>query len=185
MFFIRYLARIVPIHATTYILLSVAMLTSGKMFPFWLVIAGFVMTRGFEIVLQEIKTRNASTKRFNIVIAVLLGFAIANGLIVFTATQSTYAQLAEDVYYPQKGGCIFKKPTRPQDNIFAPFGWGGYLIWNLPQHRIFISGLMPHWGNILNEYTSIIALESPFKKAAAPIIYLRCLFKKIKQNSLN
>ncbi len=38
-----------------------------------------------------------------------------------------------------------KIKTLPQENlkIFNNYGWGGYLIWNWPNHKIFIDGRLP------------------------------------------
>jgi DNA-directed RNA polymerase subunit RPC12/RpoP len=84
-----------------------------------------------------------------------------------TATINTYKTLREDVYYPKKA-VVYLKNNLPQGNIFAPFGWGGYLVWHLPEKKVFISGQMPHWGNLLDEYSKIVSLQSPFEKTPAP-----------------
>lgn len=30
-------------------------------------------------------------------------------------------------------------------NVFSDYGWGGYLIWKLPNKKVFIDGRMPSW----------------------------------------
>ncbi len=30
-------------------------------------------------------------------------------------------------------------------NMFNEYSWGGYLIWKLPEHKVFIDGRMPSW----------------------------------------
>ena len=51
-------------------------------------------------------------------------------------------------------------------NLFAPYNWGGYIIWKYPEKKVFIDGRMPIWqqkdpplnesANVFNEYLEII-----------------------------
>jgi hypothetical protein len=33
----------------------------------------------------------------------------------------------------------------PKGNVFSDYGWGGYLIWNYPEKKVFIDGRMATW----------------------------------------
>ena len=39
----------------------------------------------------------------------------------------------------------FIKNNMPKGNIMASYDWGGYLIWHLPEKKVFIDGRMPSW----------------------------------------
>ena len=52
--------------------------------------------------------------------------------------------LNETNYYPQKAVGYLQK-NLPQENLFSGYNWGGYLIWKLPQKKLFIDGRMPSW----------------------------------------
>ncbi len=38
-------------------------------------------------------------------------------------------------------------------NIFNRYEWGGFLIWHLPEYKIFVDGRMPAWGKSVSPYT--------------------------------
>jgi hypothetical protein len=45
--------------------------------------------------------------------------------------------------YPQKATAFLNQ--QPVGNVFNTYEWGGYLIWYLPQFKIFVDGRMPAW----------------------------------------
>ncbi len=50
----------------------------------------------------------------------------------------------ENFSYPVKAVNFLK--TRPlSENLFNEYNWGGYLIWKLPERKVFIDGRMPCW----------------------------------------
>ncbi len=169
LFISRYWGSYSLFSKTVFIFLSLSMLSAGKIFPFWLVLTGFLIAQGFEFFLKDIEenapSKKGAKKRFSLLVYILGIAVIINSIILTTATIQTYKPLSEDRYYPKRA-LEYLKTNPPQGNIFAPFGWGGYLIWKLPEKRVFIDGRMPHWGNILNEYTEIISLQRPFEKTA-------------------
>jgi len=42
---------------------------------------------------------------------------------------------------------ITGKKKALRGNIFANYEWGGFLVWQMPESRIFIDGRMPAWSN--------------------------------------
>ena len=48
----------------------------------------------------------------------------------------------EDIYYPQKA-VTFLSENKRKGELFAPYGWGGYLVWKLPAPKVFVDGRMP------------------------------------------
>ena len=50
----------------------------------------------------------------------------------------------EEIFYPKKAA-IYLKDHMPEGRIFSEYGWGGYLIWKLPEKKVFIDGRMPSW----------------------------------------
>lgn len=57
------------------------------------------------------------------------------------------------VHYPCKGVEFLRNAT---GNIFNTYEWGGFLIWKLPNLKVFVDGRMPAWKGENNEspYTS-------------------------------
>lgn len=46
--------------------------------------------------------------------------------------------------YPQNA-VKYLESNLPKGNLFAEFGWGGYLDWKFPQKKVFIDGRMNSW----------------------------------------
>lgn len=47
---------------------------------------------------------------------------------------------------PQKAVEFLKgQPVNRRGNIFNRYEWGGFLIWQLPEYKIFVDGRMPAW----------------------------------------
>ena len=67
--------------------------------------------------------------------------------------------------YPEQA-VSFLKTLPLSKNLFNEYGWGGYLIWKLPERRLFIDGRMPSWrqhGNfVFGDYIKIGRAEEGF-----------------------
>jgi len=50
----------------------------------------------------------------------------------------------ESNYYPM-AAVLFLRQNLPEGNLFSSYNWGGYLIWKLPEKKVFIDGRMPSW----------------------------------------
>lgn len=48
----------------------------------------------------------------------------------------------EGKYYPEKA-IAFLSENVQRGELFVPYGWGGYLVWKLPDSKVFIDGRMP------------------------------------------
>lgn len=70
--------------------------------------------------------------------------------------------LSENIFYPKKG-VAYILANLPKGEVFSDYGWGGYLIWKLPQKKVFIDGRMPHWPNILKEFAQISTGEKDYQ----------------------
>ncbi|MEA1963380.1 MAG: hypothetical protein U9M94_04050 [Patescibacteria group bacterium] len=75
----------------------------------------------------------------------ITGLSISIFLVLFLTnfTNTPFKNKKFCRFYPC--GALKKIKTLPQKNlkIFNNYGWGGYLIWNLPDHKIFIDGRLP------------------------------------------
>src|SRR3989344_1673574 len=75
--------------------------------------------------------------------------------------------------YPEKAVSFMEQKIKngEWDNValLNEYGWGGYLIWRLPEVKVFIDGRMPHWqdanGNsAMKDYVTITKLGDIAKK---------------------
>jgi len=61
------------------------------------------------------------------------------------------------VKYPEKAvEFLRKQPVK--GNIFNTYEWGGFLIWQLPEFKVFVDGRMPSWStpNGIDPYTTYL-----------------------------
>lgn len=53
----------------------------------------------------------------------------------------------------------YLKQNQPPGNLFNEYNWGGYLIWKLPEYKVFIDGRMAVWQtktqNVFGDYLAI------------------------------
>ena len=66
--------------------------------------------------------------------------------------------------YPQKA-MEYLKANPPKGNLFNTYGWGGFVIWNLPEVKTFIDGRMCGWKrsgepSLFSEYDSAVELKT-------------------------
>ena len=62
----------------------------------------------------------------------------------------------------------YLKREKIEGNIFNFYDWGGYLVWNLPEKKLFIDGRMTEWKikdrHILRDYKTISNLEKGWEQ---------------------
>jgi len=90
----------------------------------------------------------------------LLVLAVQGGVELWGARQ-----VSEERFYPIKAVEWLKsKPVK--GNLFSDYGWGGYLIWKLPEKKTFVDGRMPSWkrpsGSAFEDYLDIVWREKDF-----------------------
>jgi hypothetical protein len=90
------------------------------------------------------------------------------------------------IIYPSLNAISFLKTLPPNENMFNIYEWGGYLIWQLPERKVFIDGRMPSWKkdgkSVMEDYLKIIKVEENFQevldKYEIKIILLTRSFKE-------
>jgi hypothetical protein len=79
----------------------------------------------------------------------------------------------EKYFYPA-GAVSYIKNNMPSGQIFSEYNWGGYLIWKLPEKKVFVDGIMPVWwrninplnesANAMGEYLSLFKANTDYTK---------------------
>ncbi len=91
---------------------------------------------------------------------VLTAGAILLGTICVSMYSVYKGDLNEKVTYPYLA-IDWLRQHKNKGNIFASYNWGGYLIWKLPEYKVFIDGRMPVWNKdgykVINEYEQIVS----------------------------
>jgi hypothetical protein len=98
---------------------------------------------------DEIKKSSLARERFQSAFIILQIFS----LVVLLS--QTYFSFWQDYirgvrgkdsteFYPVSA-TEYLRETKVEGQIFSSYGWGGYLLWNLPEKKVFIDGRMPSW----------------------------------------
>jgi hypothetical protein len=119
-------------------------LTSSRHIPLWTIVTLPILSEALLLLYLEVKTIKFGEERF-----LKLFKFITIGVILMFVSQSVYSSFAksyvsEDTFYPKKA-VSYLMDNLPENQIFSDYGWGGYLIWKLPQKKVFIDGRMPSW----------------------------------------
>ncbi len=61
------------------------------------------------------------------------------------ASWGNYCQTSTVGYPCQAVEFLKKQPASSAGNLFNRYEWGGFLIWQLPQFKVFVDGRMPAW----------------------------------------
>lgn len=121
-------------------------LKSVRMGPLFFITIMPIMTLGIGFIKEEILSAQKKSpfnlkqlKIFKIISIFLFIFIIG----LFGYTLKTY----KSFYLPEKAVNFLKEYAKQENlqNILNDYGWGGYLIWKMPELKVFIDGRMPHW----------------------------------------
>lgn len=121
---------------------------------------------------EETKKILYGKERFSLSLRVsLVGASILVILQGFLSLESS-KNLEEGRFYP-KAAIELLKDKEGAGEIFSEYGWGGYLIWKLPEKRVFIDGRMPSWRwegrdgeekNAFETYIKVLEGEKNYKE---------------------
>lgn len=101
--------------------------------PYFTIFAFPILLKGYNYYLAEPKTEKKlflSSRHFLSVVCLVI---FLQGIFLFYAKP-----------YPENA-VRYLRSQNIQGNIFADFNWGGYVLWALPDKKIFIDGQMTHW----------------------------------------
>lgn len=123
----------------------------------------------------KISKSKVSQRRFVKAMNIFLLISIAFFLFDVSLNARPGLNLREEAYYPKKAVSYLKEHSYP-GRLFSFYGWGGYLIWKLPQEKTFVDGRMPSWRNeaagkeetasAMDDYIKITSGETSFQVPA-------------------
>lgn len=130
----------------TYLILLLFALSSIRNIPLWVIAVFPVLESGFRLLIIDVNKSRLNLNRFN---QLKLLFSVVLAIIFIYSTFHTLKKsfiLSEKNYYPTQA-VNFLKDNQLGSRIFAPYGWGGYLLWKKDDIHLFIDGRMPSWKN--------------------------------------
>lgn len=92
------------------------------------------------------------------VIIVVLSASVLIGKIQKNQEETaSFEAYSESIKYPYSA-VQFVKDYKPSGNMFNPYDWGGYLIWQLKEYPVFIDGRYPA-SKVFQEYETVNRLK--------------------------
>lgn len=156
-----------------YIILLFLGLTSIKNIPFWIIFNLALLPFLISLLYEKISKNRISLTRFKVVSIFLFVFStVLFGLLYYFYMNSVKVTFN---FYPQRAVNYLKKDL-PNGQIFSQYNWGGYLIWKMPQRKVFIDGRMAVWSfkptnkneteNAFKDYLDILSGKLYFNDVA-------------------
>lgn len=147
-------------------------MASRRHLPLWIIVATPLAVKAIYHFYQQVSKIKGGVERFK------KAYRIAwLAVLLIVVSQVSFdlqgASLTEENFYPQKA-LRYLQTNMPEGEIFSRYGWGGYLIWKLPEKKVFIDGRMPSWrweaypaqetGSAFDDYTDLLAGEIEYKE---------------------
>lgn len=139
-YFSRFRLRDVILFASVLLLA----LSSNRHLPLWLLVALPVVLAVGNFFYQSIASSPERLTRFRLALkffsvavttlSVLELIMTARGTLIYNETN----------FYPGKA-VAYLRQNLPSGEIISSYGWGGYLLWKLPEKKVFVDGRMPSW----------------------------------------
>lgn len=130
------------------VFLMIMFLRSVRMAPLFFIIAMFVLVKGEKFLKEEIS--DTLHRKFLSPQAQKTPYLIINILLIFSLISlwiNVIYKNSESLAFPQKAVQFLLEENKKREigNILNSYGWGGYLIFEAPEIKVFIDGRMPHW----------------------------------------
>lgn len=141
---LRYKTKFSRSQIVLYIVLLIAGISSVRHMPFWLLLAFPMTIKAMIWFAEEARHYNGGLDRLNKIYKI---FAIITVFIVgleIVINLNGVNSLQEETFYPKQAVEILKD-QKSCGQIFSTYSWGGYLIWKLPEKKVFIDGRMASW----------------------------------------
>ena len=141
--------------------------------PYWVLINIPMVGSAIKHFSDEFGKNKIGKKRLEIAGKRLLVLTlILFGVQSMTLIYFNLNNLKEDLFYP-KGAVSYLKNNLPAGQVYSVYNWGGYLIWKLPEKKVFNYGMMPVWrregasvdesSNALDDSLGILSGEKEYK----------------------
>jgi len=151
-------------------------LASVRHIPLWLILSLPMTIKAFNLYKKEINKIPLAPVRLAKVYRLALYGSLFIALVSFALSFNSALYLKENRFYP-KQAIAYLKNNLPKGEIFSEYGWGGYLIWKLPEKKVFVDGRMPSWryknspasesGYIMQEYLDLLNGKKPYQEVFA------------------
>lgn len=141
---VRYRAALRLEEIVLFVIFGIFGLSSMRNVPLWFFVALPVASKEFDLLFKDAGKIRFGKKRFTVVHGILWALVVILICVQFFLVARETARYTQSSFYPEAAVTYVRQ--HPIDGqLFAPYGWGGYLIWQYPEKKVFIDGRMPSW----------------------------------------
>lgn len=159
-----------------YFVLLIMGFLSVRHITIWVITALPLMHKGILVLEKEAGKIKFGKKRIEKAYSLFLGLMMIFVLSAYILGLRDWYFLGTNNRYPT-AAVEYLSLNQSSGQIFSIYDWGGYLIWNLPEKKVFIDGRMPTWKrdgvlageseNAHKEYRDIIDGKMEFSDVAS------------------
>lgn len=162
-----------------FIFLLTQAISSRRQLPLWAIFSFPLIARGILYFWSDMaKIKNASLRFLKIFqAALILSILIFIFQAVFSIKDSHAISI--DKFYPVFA-TVYLEQNLTEGQIFSEYGWGGYLIWQLPQKKVFIDGRMPSWRWIPDNDNNLSSAYDTYNEVLKGKVDYKDVFKKFE-----
>ncbi len=140
----KYFKKYSSFELFVFVFLFIQALSSRRQIPFLTIFSFPLLIKSINFFVNDVRKLKSGILRFKKVYKIALAISFVTFLVqMYFSLRSAYF-LRPESFYPV-GAVNYLKKNLPKGEIFSYYGWGGYLIMNLPQKKVFIDGRMPSW----------------------------------------
>ena len=140
----RYRQRLFLEEIGTFMMFFILGMTSIRHVPLWIIVALPLVYLCIVYLYLDIKEVLNAKSKFKKAAKLIFIISLFVFILESFSEVNGARWASEENYYPAKA-IEFLKSDLPEENIFSEYTWGGYLIWKLPEKKVFIDGRMPSW----------------------------------------
>lgn len=133
-------------------------LLSSRHIPLWLLLILALTPKLLSFVLEMLPDAESTERILKNSYLVAGMFALVITAVSLSSSVPKIYKYRLDKHYPI-AAVEYIKIHQPPPQMIAPYTWGSYIIWQLPNYKVFIDGRMPSWKNYnpaANESSSIM-----------------------------
>lgn len=139
------------------ILLFLMSISSVRMVPLFILVSLPYLAEDIKSIGRNIKSSGTSVHIQRKVKQIAIWTVVIGAPALFIVSQLPRPGAPKSQYPNEAVTYLREHPCR--GNIFNSYDYGGYLIWKLPEHKVYIDGRMPSWShngtNYMEDYLRI------------------------------
>ncbi len=137
-----------------YLLLTWQAYSHIRQEPLWSMVAFLIFVICLNFFYNDIKKDKIAIVRLQFASKIAFYFFMLIFVLQAFSSVGESFFLTEKSFYPTNA-IVFLKNYPSSGQVFSDYGWGGYIIWKIPEKKTFIDGRMDVWGGAMKDYLAI------------------------------